>query len=73
MTLRIVRFGTPRLPQEGLRIGTVRRPPRGVPRQRYAADDWFDVWYPVLAPTPALMARAKAALTAQEWSAFARA
>jgi uncharacterized protein YeaO (DUF488 family) len=72
MSVRIVRLGTPRHPKEGLRIGTVRRPPRGVRKERYAAEDWFDVWYPELAPSPALMARAKAARTAKEWDAFAR-
>jgi uncharacterized protein YeaO (DUF488 family) len=72
MTLRIVRLGTPRLPQEGTRIGAVRRPPRGVRKERYAADDWFDVWYPDLAPSPKLVSQAKAALTAKEWSAFVR-
>jgi uncharacterized protein YeaO (DUF488 family) len=46
MTVRIVRLGTPRLPGEGVRIGTVRRPPRGVPKERHASDDWYDVWYP---------------------------
>jgi uncharacterized protein YeaO (DUF488 family) len=73
MTLRIVRLGTPRLPQEGTRIGTVRRPPRGVRKERYAADDWFDVWYPDLAPSPELMAKGQAAESEQAWSAFARA
>lgn len=72
MTLRIVRLGTPRLPHEGTRIGTVRRPPRGVRKERYAADDWFDVWYPDLAPSLELMSRAKAAATEREWSAFVR-
>jgi uncharacterized protein YeaO (DUF488 family) len=72
MTLRIVRLGTPRLPQEGTRIGAVRRPPRGVRKERYAADDWFDVWYPDLAPSAELLSQGKAALTAQEWSAFVR-
>jgi uncharacterized protein YeaO (DUF488 family) len=72
MTLRIVRLGTPRIPQEGTRIGAVRRPPRGVRKERYAADDWFDVWYPELAPSPQLMSRGKAALTMNEWSAFVR-
>ena len=52
MALRIVRLGTPRHPDEGTRIGAVRRPPRGVRKERYAADDWFDVWYPVLSPSP---------------------
>lgn len=72
MTLRIVRLGTPRLPQEGTRIGAVRRPPRGVRKERYAADDWFDVWYPDLSPSPGLVAQAKAASTAGEWEAFVR-
>jgi uncharacterized protein YeaO (DUF488 family) len=72
MTLRMVRLGTPRDPQEGTRIGAVRRPPRGVRKERYAADDWFDVWYPDLAPSSELMSRGKAALTAEEWSAFVR-
>ena len=73
MTLRIVRLGTPRLPQEGTRIGTVRRPPRGVRKERYAADDWYDVWYPELSPSPELVAQAQAAATEVEWRAFARA
>jgi uncharacterized protein YeaO (DUF488 family) len=73
MTVHIVRLGTPRLPREGLRIGTVRRPPRGVRKDRYAAEDWYDVWYPDLAPSPALVTRAKAAKTTKDWVAFARA
>ena len=73
MTLRIVRLGTPRQPQEGLRIGTVRRQPRGVKKTRYAADDWYDVWYPELSPSAALVAQALKAETATEWSAFVRA
>lgn len=73
MTLRIVRLGTPRAPQEGTRIGTVRRPPRGVRKERYAADDWFDVWYPELAPSADLMAKGQAAETEKDWTAFTRA
>ncbi len=73
MTLRIVRLGTPRQPQEGLRIGTVRRPPRGVKKTHYAADDWYDVWYPELSPSAALVAQGLKAETAAEWSAFVRA
>ncbi len=73
MTLRIVRLGTPRHPKEGTRIGTVRRPPRGVPKNRFAADDWYDVWYPDLAPSPDLVSKALKAETAAEWNAFVRA
>lgn len=73
MTLHIVRLGTPRLPREGTRIGTVRRLPRGVRKERYAAEDWFDVWYPELSPSAELVAKAKAAQTEQDWNAFMRA
>ena len=72
MTLRIVRLGTPRLPDEGTRIGAVRRPPRGVRKERYAAQDWFDVWYPDLSPSPALTSQGRAAESESEWRAFAR-
>lgn len=73
MTLRIVRLGTPRHPQEGTRIGTVRRLPRGVRKERYAADDWFDVWYPQLSPSAELVKEAQGATTEKEWSHFTRA
>jgi uncharacterized protein YeaO (DUF488 family) len=73
MTLRIVRLGSPRHPGEGTRIGAVRRLPRGVPKARYAADDWLDVWLPDLSPSPELLARGKAARTDAEWAAFTRA
>ncbi|WP_207477822.1 DUF488 domain-containing protein [Arenibaculum pallidiluteum] len=73
MTLRVVRLGTPRLPAEGTRIGTVRRPPRGVRKERYAAEDWFDVWYPDLAPIPELMAWGRDAATPEDWDRFIRA
>jgi uncharacterized protein YeaO (DUF488 family) len=73
MTIRILRLGMPRLPGEGTRVGAVRRLPRGVPKERYAADDWFDVWYPELSPSPELLAQGKAARTEAEWQAFARA
>ncbi len=72
MTLRIIRLGTPRIPGEGTRIGAVRHPPRGVRKERYATEDWFDVWYPDLAPSAALVSRAKAARTEKEWNAFVR-
>ena len=61
MSVRVVRLGSAREADEGTRIGTVRRVPRGVPKERYASENWFDVWFPVLSPTPELMAQAKAA------------
>jgi len=73
MTLRIVRLGTPRHRQEGLRIGTVRRPPRGVKKENYAAGNWYDVWYPELSPSQALVTQALQAETAADWAAFTRA
>jgi uncharacterized protein YeaO (DUF488 family) len=72
MTLRIVQLGSPRQPGEGLRIGTVRRPPRGVPKSRYSSDDWYDVWLPELAPSAAAVKRALAAETPAEWKAFVK-
>ncbi len=73
MAIRIVRLGSARTPDEGLRIGTVRRPPRGVPKARFASDDWYDVWYPNLAPSVPVMKLAQAATTEAQWQAFARA
>lgn len=72
MSIRIVRLGTPRAPGEGLRIGTVRRPPRGVPKTEFAAQDWYDVWYPNLAPSAETMKLGQAAETPAQWAAFAR-
>lgn len=72
MTLRIIRLGEPRDPHEGIRIGTVRRPPRGVRKERYATDDWFDVWYPDLAPSAKLMKQGKAAISDAQWKGFVR-
>lgn len=72
MAIRIVRLGTPRLPGEGTRIGTVRRLPRGVRKERYAAENWFDVWYPELAPSAALVKRAQGAETDAEWNDFVK-
>jgi len=72
MTVLVVRLGRPRVAGEGLRIGTVRRPPRGVPAARFASEDWYDVWYPVLAPSVGTMKLAQAARTEREWAAFAR-
>lgn len=72
MTVRIVRLGTPRARGEGLRIGTVRRPPRGVPKTEFASGDWYDVWLPNLSPSAELVKRALAAETDKEWTAFAK-
>ena len=72
MPISIVRLGTPRLAGEGLRIGTVRRPPRGVPASRFASDDWYDVWYPNLAPSVPTMEVAQSAETERDWAAFAK-
>lgn len=72
MALRIVRLGTPRHPDEGLRIGTVRRPPRGVPKERFAEDDWYDVWYPELAPSAETVKLGREAKTEREREAFAK-
>lgn len=72
MTIHIVQLGSPRGPDEGLRVGTVRRPPRGVPKTEYASRNYYDVWLPLLAPTPELMAEAKAAADAKAWAGFKR-
>jgi len=72
MTIRIVRLGSPRAPDEGLRIGTVRRPPRGVPKDQYAARDYYDVWYPNLAPSAELLTQGKVAHDERAWLAFAK-
>jgi uncharacterized protein YeaO (DUF488 family) len=72
MPVSIVRLGSPRQAGEGLRIGTVRRPPRGVPKREYAARDWFDIWYPNLAPTPATMNLGRQAGSDRERAAFFR-
>jgi uncharacterized protein YeaO (DUF488 family) len=72
MTARIVRLGSPRQPGEGPRIGTVRRPPRGVPKREYSARNFYDVWYPNLAPTVETMKMAQQASDEKEWQAFRR-
>jgi uncharacterized protein YeaO (DUF488 family) len=70
MVVRVVRLGMPRHPDEGLRIGTVRRPPRGVPKAEFAAQDWYDVWYPALAPSAETVKLGQAAQTPAQWAAF---
>lgn len=72
MSVRIVRLGSPRLHGEGTRIGTVRRPPRGVPKERFSADNWYDVWFPNLAPSVETMKLGQSATTAAQWTAFTR-
>ncbi|MBX3655564.1 MAG: DUF488 family protein [Ramlibacter sp.] len=75
MTIRIVRLGTARAADEGLRIGTVRRPPRGVPKTEFARQDWYDVWYPNLAPSADTMQLGQAAQASgsdRDWAAFRR-
>lgn len=72
MAIRVVRLGSERAPDEGLRIGTVRRPPRGVPKAQLARGNWYDVWYPNLAPSPDTVKLAQHAETPEQWAAFAR-
>lgn len=73
MALAIVRLGSTRLPDEGLRIGTVRRPPRGVPKTEFASQNWYDVWFPNLAPSSETMKLGQAAGTPAQWAAFGKA
>jgi uncharacterized protein YeaO (DUF488 family) len=73
MSIRIVQLGSARHPGEGIRIGTVRRPPRGVRKDRYAAENWYDVWLPELSPSEELVSKARAAKSEKEWAAFMRA
>ncbi len=72
MSIRVVRLGSERAEGEGLRLGTVRRPPRGVPKERFSAENWYDVWLPNLAPSAELVKEAQAATTPREWDAFKR-
>lgn len=72
MGVRVVRLGSPRFEGEGTRIGTVRRPPRGVPKSRFAVQNWYDVWFPNLAPSVETMKLGQEAKTPAQWAAFAR-
>ncbi len=72
MVVRVVRLGSERVPGEGTRVGTVRRPPRGVPKSQFASGNWYDVWFPNLAPSVETMKLGQAADTPAQWSAFAR-
>jgi uncharacterized protein YeaO (DUF488 family) len=72
MSVSIVQLGSGRLRGEGTRIGTVRRPPRGVAKERFSAENWYDVWFPNLAPSLEAMKAGLAATTASEWARFVR-
>ena len=70
MAIRVVQLGSPRVPGEGLRLGTVRRPPRGVPKAEFASRDFYDVWLPDLAPSEALVKQGQEASDDRAWRAF---
>ena len=72
MSISIVRLGTPRQPGEGLRLGTVRRPPRGVPKADFARLDYYDVWFPNLSPSAELVQEALGAADEKTWNVFRR-
>ena len=72
MSVRIVRLGTPRTRGEGTRIGTVRRPPRGVPKTQFSAQNWYDVWFPNLAPSPQTVKFGLKAKSQRHWDAFVK-
>ena len=72
MSVHIVRLGTPRIPGEGIRIGTVRHPPRGVPKREHAARNWYDVWFPELAPSAQTLKLGRATGSEREWAAFVK-
>ena len=72
MAIRVVRLGSARAENEGLRIGTVRRPPRGVPKAKFASQNWYDVWFPNLAPSLATMKLGLASETPAQWARFIR-
>ncbi len=72
MSIYIVQLGSPRSPEEGLRIGTVRRPPRGVPKTQFASRNFYDVWLPALSPSAELVSEALSAKTRQDWQSFSR-
>ena len=70
MAVRVLRLGSDRIEGEGLRIGTVRRPPRGVPKADFASQNWYDVWLPNLSPSPETIKFGQNAATEREWLAF---
>jgi uncharacterized protein YeaO (DUF488 family) len=70
MAVRVIRLGSDRIPGEGLRIGTVRRPPRGVPKSEFAERNFYDVWLPILSPSPATVKLGQNAATKRDWVRF---
>lgn len=72
MVIRVVKLGSARAADEGVRIGTVRRPPRGVPKAEFASRNWYDVWFPNLAPSVETMKLGQQAQTPAQWLAFAK-
>jgi uncharacterized protein YeaO (DUF488 family) len=72
MSIRVVRLGTARTTGEGPRLGTVRRPPRGVPKSEFSKQNWYDVWLPDLAPSEGLVKLGQRAEEEKDWTAFAR-
>jgi uncharacterized protein YeaO (DUF488 family) len=72
MAIRIVRLGSARAPGEGPRLGTVRRPPRGVPKSKFASGNWYDLWFPVLAPSEETLKLGRSAATDAGWRRFAK-
>ena len=71
MPIAVIQLGSPRRPNEGVRLGTVRRPPRGVPKAEFASRDYFDVWLPMLSPSPELVAAGRAVGDEEAWARFA--
>jgi uncharacterized protein YeaO (DUF488 family) len=72
MAIRVVRLGSRRAAGEGLRLGTVRRPPRGVPKSKFASGNWYDVWFPLLAPSAATLKLGRRAATDADWRRFGK-
>ena len=72
MSVRVVRLGSARVPGEGTRVGTVRRPPRGVPKAKFSADNWYDVWFPNLAPSVETMKLGQGATSPAAWAKFTK-
>jgi uncharacterized protein YeaO (DUF488 family) len=72
VAIRIVRLGTERFQNEGVRIGTVRRPPRGVPKSAFSSGNWYDVWLPNLAPSPETVKLGLSSSSESQWRVFVK-